>query len=317
MLFLATVRAMHDYGCGHSHDNNKSAVLGLLITNLILAVGEAGLFTFAAAKGALNAVSVLMALLFWLKSIGTCVGLAGASQRKPGLLLGYFITDVLWVSVFATINLVVTVAAYPSNTPISFKIFPPALELVLSFTPLLSGASLALAFQTRSSLVKLGNETPAPCGHTEDNNRKALQILLSVTCVLTIFVAITRWFFPTPIGLLLVFVPALFNLVVLILGMVAVFAPLSATLQSNLLLAYFVLELIYAVGVLVIFVGVFLAARDMATPLMSLVLGIFMKASWQVMFWISGASLVLAWQSRTNLQHTIQYYPLTEDSVLN
>lgn len=315
------VMGTEEFGCGHTHDNNKAALLGLLGTCLVCAIIVAGLSTYSLITQILtgtlwSAITFgLWTVSVYFKIAASSVGLAGASMQRPRLLMAFFVCDIVVVGIQFLLSVVDYIFFFLQTEQAGIFFFVVTLTYDLDWVVVsVLTVAMTLAFQARQNLVACGTDAPSPCGHTVDNNDNVLKGLLITALVGTVYFLVGEWFVNSLDRVLVSFVPGIVSLAAIICGIIAVFSPdLSARTKSNLFLAFFVMQVLYHITNYVVAVAIQII-RDHNSMSYFTVIPVVFGAP---LFYLLGPTLVMAWQSRMNLLSDVQYYPLAEDPMVN
>jgi hypothetical protein len=299
--------------CAHTPDNNKKALLGLFVSLLLLTLVELGFYIFYVIM--LPTIwGIIFVILMVLRLIGVSIGLAGNVQQKPNLLLGYFICEILVVVggvILYVIQVIIVSLTYSTNVGVAILSVLTSIDST-TLIPYLVPTAMTLAYQSRLHLVNFNSETPMACGHTTDNNKISLIAILSVSLVANALIIVLGVLGGVQqVEILYVIIPYALSEVAVLVGLIGAAANIGSKHQSNMYLAFFIMEVIICViTAVLLIVGIIAAATAQAftiftvcIPLISLLIS-----------YLSGPALVLAWQTRSALSSTVSYIPLGESA---
>jgi hypothetical protein len=292
--------------------------LGLLSTSLIFTV-ILGVLYGIAMIGGFSPVFIVGLIVFIVRIIGLSLGLAGVTQQKAPLLLGFFIVEVLFISTLVLLVVISTIIAATQTTGVGYAIWSGLLIMCGGYyIPIVVSSALALAHQTRLNYERFETDTPVPCAHSADNNKTALIGLLSFHLVVCLFVTISTVVMGFNfVASLPIFIPQFISLVASVVGIVAVTAKLASAVRAKMLLAFFIIQILVILTVFGIQIaGIAYAIANSAGSGIEGAVALVISLVIMALFYLIGPAMVYAWQTRLALlSSSATYVPLEQSAA--
>jgi hypothetical protein len=294
--------------------HSRAPLIILLVVDLLCLLVLAALAVYLNVQAGLAGagiviVSVVETVLYIFGLIAVCVGLAGTSRKDTRALLCYFVCGILYLVACFFLKIVsLAIANQGTYGGVGQAFFQGFTAIVPFFTlPVLTGSAVTLAFRGYQQL-RHPSETP------RDTSYRNSMLGSFISCaIISLYFVVVYWFTPSNLdtssfvtmGIILV-VPMGFNLVAVILGLVAASGCVSPRDQRNLLLAFFIMELLYMLSIFGLYIWTVWAGA------LGWMLGLYTVAGLIDSYFV-GSALTLAWLHRKSLLGGVEYYALNDD----
>jgi hypothetical protein len=291
--------------------HSRLALIILLSVELVCLLILASLAVYSnvqmASGGGIVIMSVVETVLYIFGLIFVCVGLAGAARRDPRALLGFFVCGILYIVAYFFLSIIrlalINQATYGGVGQAFFQGFT---IIVPVFTlPILTGAAVTLAKRGYQQLR-----------HSETTQTAYKHSMLGsfLSCaIVSLYFIVSYWFLPYVgnssdyiLQGIIIVAPLGFNLIALILALIGASGCVSPRDEKNLLLAFFIMEILYMLSVF--------AETIYGAYILGWLACIFTVAGLVNSYFI-GANLTLAWLHRKNLLGEVEYYALNDDHM--
>jgi len=302
--------------CAHTHDNNKSALIGLSATGLLFSAAMVGISFFIGIGLVGGNIWFIMLGVVYIIQFGGCIsGIVGAaSQARIALLI-------LCIAEFTTLggSLVFLGAMAGSQQGAAGLLSFGMMWINFNLHPFLWGAAITLGIQSYKQMLRVAtnpNESNV-CGHSADNNKTMVITTLSLLLIATVPLHIFYWLLTAGSSwgaAILLSGLGIFGLIAIILGLIAAAGNLSPKVRANMYLAFVIIAIIGLCvqnGMFITFFGIGIMRVDNSAILVGVLVFILLVMP-VLLFLFSGAKTVMAWQARAFLVSNTGYVPLGE-----